>query len=177
MCLHAARLPARIDASGNLNALFDQDRLQWDQELVGEGLQLLTLSATGSALTAYHVEAASASVHATAPRTEDTDWGKFVALYDTLLTIRPSPIVTLNRAIAVAQHEGPERGLAALGTIDNRDRLSAYPFYAATPGELELRRGGHETASRTLPSCARAGAQLDGAPVPRPARERVRTRR
>jgi predicted RNA polymerase sigma factor len=63
-----------------------------------------------------------------------------------LMTIRPSPIVALNRAIAVAQHEGPERGLAAIRVIDDRDRLSAYPFYAAALGELELRRGRHETA-------------------------------
>jgi predicted RNA polymerase sigma factor len=72
--------------------------------------------------------------------------GKDRSLYDTLMTIRPSPIVALNRAIAVAQHEGPERGLAAIRVIDDRDRLSAYPFYAAALGELELRRGRHETA-------------------------------
>jgi len=146
MCLHAARLPARVDASGSLNALVDQDRSLWDQELVDEGLKLLELSATGSELTAYHVEAAIASMHATAPRTEGTDWGKIVALYDTLLTIRPSPIVALNRAIAIAQYEGPERGLAELHAIDDRERLSAYPFYAAALGELELRRGRHATA-------------------------------
>jgi len=146
MCLHAARLPARVDASGNLYALVDQDRSLWDQELVDEGLKLLELSATGSELTAYHVEAAIASMHATAPRTEDTDWGKIVALYDTLLTIRPSPIIALNRAIAIAQYEGPERGLEELHAIDDRERLAAYPFYAAALGELELRRGRHATA-------------------------------
>ena len=146
MCLHAARLPARVDASGNLNSLGDQNRSLWDQELVDEGLKLLELSATGSELTAYHVEAAIASMHATAPRTEDTDWGKIVALYDTLLTIRPSPIIALNRAIAIAQYEGPERGLEELHAIDDRERLAAYPFYAAALGELELRRGRHATA-------------------------------
>src|SRR5882724_1022917 len=100
MCLHAARLPARVDDSGDLSSLFDQDRSLWDQELVGEGLQLLDLSATGPVLTEYHVEAAIASIHARAVHAEDTDWPTIVSLYDTLMTIRPSPIVALNRAIA-----------------------------------------------------------------------------
>jgi RNA polymerase sigma-70 factor (ECF subfamily) len=146
MCLHAARLPARVDASGNLLALFDQDRSQWDQELVVEGHKLLALSATGPEMTAYHVEAAIAAVHAGAHRAADTDWATIVALYDTLMTIRPSPVVALNRAIAVAQHEGPERGLAEIQAIADRDRLATYPFYAAALGELELRRGRHKTA-------------------------------
>jgi RNA polymerase sigma-70 factor (ECF subfamily) len=103
MHLHAARLPARVDASGNLSSLFDQDRSRWDPDLIAEGQRLLDLSATGSALTEYHVEAAIASVHASAPRAEDTNWGQIVALYDTLMACRASPVVALNRAIAVAQ--------------------------------------------------------------------------
>jgi len=146
MCLNAARLPARVDPSGNLSSLFDQDRSRWDQELVAEGLKLLELSATGSELTEYHVEAAIASVHARALRPEDTDWKAIVSLYDTLMTIRPSPIVALNRAIAVAQNEGPERGLEEIGAITGRDRLTEYPFYSAALGELEFRRGQHKTA-------------------------------
>jgi RNA polymerase sigma-70 factor (ECF subfamily) len=146
MCLDASRLPARVDASGNLSSLFDQDRSQWDQDLVGEGLKFLELSATGSELTEYHVEAAIASIHARALRAEDTDWETIVSLYDTLMTIRPSPIVALNRAIAVAQNEGPERGLEEIRSITDRDRLVAYPFYSAALGELEFRRGRHETA-------------------------------
>jgi RNA polymerase sigma factor (sigma-70 family) len=146
MCLNAARLPARVDPSGNLSSLFDQDRSRWDQELVAEGLKLLELSATGSELTEYHVEAAIASIHGRAPRAEDTDWKTIVSLYDTLMTIRPSPIVALNRAIAVAQNEGPERGLEEIGAITGRDRLAEYPFYSAALGELEFRRGQHETA-------------------------------
>jgi RNA polymerase sigma-70 factor (ECF subfamily) len=73
MCLNAARLPARVDSSGNLSSLFDQDRSQWDQDLVGEGLKLLDLSATGSELTEYHLEAGIASIHARAFTVEDTD--------------------------------------------------------------------------------------------------------
>jgi RNA polymerase sigma-70 factor (ECF subfamily) len=146
MCLDAARLPSRVDPSGNLSSLFDQDRSQWDQELVVEGLKLLELSATGSELTEYHVEAAIASVHAMGHRAEDTDWGQIVSLYDTLMLIRPSPIVALYRAIAVAQNEGPERGLEEIRTIAEGERLANYPFYHAALGEFEFRSGKHETA-------------------------------
>jgi RNA polymerase sigma factor (sigma-70 family) len=146
MCLDAARLPARVDASGNLSSLFDQDRSQWDQELVVEGLKLQELSATGSQLTEYHVEAAIASVHAMAHRAEDTDWGQIVSLYDKLMAMRPSPVVALNRAIAIAQHEGPERGLEEIRAIINSERLASYPFYHAALGEFEFRSGKHETA-------------------------------
>jgi predicted RNA polymerase sigma factor len=146
MCLDAARLPARVDASGNLISLLDQDRSQWDQELITEGLRFLELSATGSELTQYHVEAAIASIHACSRCMEDTDWKAVVSLYNTLMTIRPSPIVALNRAIAIAQSEGPERGLEEIRSITDCDRLAAYPFYSAAVGELELRRGRYETA-------------------------------
>ena len=146
MCLNAARLPARVDTSGNLSSLFDQDRSRWDQELVAEGLKLLEISAEGTELSQYHVEAAIASIHARALRTEDTDWKTIVSLYDTLMTLHPSPIVALNRAIAVAQSEGPERGLEEISSISGRDRLAAYPFYSAALGELEFRRSRHETA-------------------------------
>jgi RNA polymerase sigma factor (sigma-70 family) len=146
MCLHAARLPARIDASGNLSSLFDQDRSLWDSRLVAEGQRLLDVSATGPDLTEYHVEAAIAWVHATAHCIEDTDWRNIISLYDMLMTIRPSPVVALNRAIAVAQHEGPKRGLEEIRAMADSDRLAAYPFYFATLGELELRSGRHEIA-------------------------------
>jgi RNA polymerase sigma-70 factor (ECF subfamily) len=148
MCLNAARLPARVDASGNLIPLFDQDRSQWDQELVAEGLKLLELSAAGSELTEYHVEAAIASIHTRALRAEETDWGTIVSLYNTLMTIRPSPIVALNRAIAVAQNESPERGLEEIRAIPNSDRLASYPFYHAALGQFEFRSGRHETARK-----------------------------
>jgi RNA polymerase sigma-70 factor (ECF subfamily) len=139
--LDAARLPGRTDAAGNLKSLFDQDRSQWDRELLAEGVRLLELSATGSGPSEYHLEAAIAAVHARAARAEDTDWATIVSLYDALLTVRPSPVIALNRAIAVAQIEGPERGLEEIGSIAGRERLAAYPFYSAALGELELRRG------------------------------------
>ena len=138
MCLNKARLPARLDASGRLNSLFEQDRSLWDQKLVGEGMRLLDLSATGSELSEYHVEAAIASVHATAPSMQATNWAEIVSLYDALMTIRPTPIVALNRAIAVGQRDGPESGLTALLAIADSERLSKYPFYHAAFAEFEL---------------------------------------
>ena len=146
MCLDAARLPGRLDESGNLASFADQDRSRWDQKLVLEGLKLLELSATGSELSEYHVEAAIASVHARALSTQDTDWAAIVSLYDTLLTIRPSPIVALNRAIAIAQHLGPQRGLEEIRGIAGGDGLASYPFYSAALGEFELRSGRREIA-------------------------------
>jgi RNA polymerase sigma factor (sigma-70 family) len=140
MSLHAARLPTRVNSSGNLTSLVDQDRSQWDRDSLREGLKFLELSAAGAELSEYHVEAAIASMHACAARMEDTDWRAIIALYDTLMTLRPSPIVALNRAIAIAQHEGPERGLKEILAIADRERLAGYPFYFAALGELELRR-------------------------------------
>ena len=146
MCLHAARLPARLDASGELRSLFEQDRSLWNDALAAEGRQLLDLSATGSELSEYHVEAALAAVHARARGERDTDWRMIVLLYDTLLTIRPSPVIALSRAIAIAQHEGPARGIEEVLAIDARERLGAYPFYFAALGDLELRRRNHGVA-------------------------------
>ncbi len=141
MNLHAARLPARVDAAGNLRSLFDQDRSLWDRHLASEGIRLLEISAAGPEASEYHLEAAIAAVHVRARTAEETDWATIVSLYDALLAIRHSPIVALNRAIAVAQREGPERGLEEIGAIPGRERLKTYPFYPAALGELELRRG------------------------------------
>jgi RNA polymerase sigma-70 factor (ECF subfamily) len=146
MSLNAARLPARLDTSGNLTALADQDRTQFDQALAEEGLRLLERSATGPELTDYHVEAAIAWVHTSAQRTEDTDWAMIISLYDKLMALRPSPIVALNRAIAIAQREGPQRGLEEIHAIQDSERLANYPFYHAALGELEIGSGHLEGA-------------------------------
>ena len=148
MCLHAARMPARIDASGHFSSLFDQDRSAWDQQLIAEGIAFLGSAAEGSELSEYHLEAAIASVHATARGIGDTDWARIVSLYDSLLTTRPSPVVALNRAIAIAERDGPDRGLEEIQAIPGRDRLKSYPFYWAAQGEFELRRKGYEAAQR-----------------------------
>jgi RNA polymerase sigma factor (sigma-70 family) len=145
-CLHAARLPARLDEAGELSALVDQDRTRWDASLVSEGLQLFAASATGDELTAHHLEAAIAATHAAAPTPEETDWAAVVGLYDRLMAIAPSPVVALNRAIALGQRDGADAGLTALHAIADRERLARYPFYPAALGELELRRGHHQAA-------------------------------
>lgn len=146
MHLHAARLPARLDSAGDLTPLADQDRSRWDPGLIEQGLALLERSASGDVVTAYHIEAAIAAAHASAPSVDETDWGSIVSLYDRLMRIAPSPVVALNRAIAISQRDGPERGIEALQAIESRERLKAYPFLPAAMGELELARGDPKAA-------------------------------
>src|SRR5690242_1707120 len=141
MALHAARLPARVDAAGELQSLWEQDRSAWNHALITEGQELLDRSAAGDELTPYHVEAAIAAIHATAPTLEATDWNAIVTLYDRLMEIAPSAVVALNRAIAIAQRDGPDQGIEAIERIADRERLGAYPFFPAALGELERRRG------------------------------------
>ncbi len=141
MCLHAARLTSRVDGQGNLIPLFEQDRSNWDTALLAEGQRLLELSANGPELTEYHLEAGIAWFHCGALSTASTDWKAIVDLYELLMNLRPSPIVALNRAIAVAQLQGPDRGLEEISGISDRERLADYPFYFAALGELELKAG------------------------------------
>jgi RNA polymerase sigma factor (sigma-70 family) len=154
MCLNAARLPARVDSSGELIALYEQDRSLWNRELIAQGNLFLDRSAEGSDLSDYHLEAAIAAAHSNSMRIEETDWAKIVWLYDMLATIRPSPIVALNRAIALAQKEGPHRGIEAIYAIADRDRLESYPFFPAALGELELRAGNATSARKHFSDAA-----------------------
>lgn len=147
MALNAARLPARIDAAGDLLAWTEQDRSRWDEQLLGQGLASFELSTAGDELSAYHVEAAIAVAHVSAPTVADTDWSAIVALYDRLFQVAPSPVVALNRAIALGERDGAARALLELGRIEGVERLAAYPFYPAALGEFELRLG-HGAAAR-----------------------------
>ncbi len=161
-CFLGARLAARLDDDGNLLLLAEQDRSRWDRELVAEGLRRLDLSAEGQALTAYHLEAAIAARHATAPSFAQTDWRSIRELYDLLLGLRATPVVALNRAIALGMAEGPEAGLQALAAIEGRDRLARYPFLPAAVAEFELRAGRPERAASQLRAAlllARNGAE------------------
>jgi RNA polymerase sigma-70 factor (ECF subfamily) len=146
MHLHAARLPARLDAAGDLSPLVEQDRTRWDARLVAAGLALLERSAAGHEVTAYHLEAAIAAAHTSAASLAETDWATIVGLYDRLMAIAPSPVVALNRAIAIGQRDGADRGIEALQAIADRERLASYPFLPAALGELELGRGRREAA-------------------------------
>ena len=154
MCLHAARLPARADAAGDLNPLFEQERARWDAQLIEQGLAWLDRSAAGPSISAYHIEAAIAAAHATARSIDETNWDQIVGLYDRLMHIDPSPVVALNRAIAIGQRDGADRGLEALRAIGDADRLARYPFYQAAMGELEFRRGNLAAANRHFVSAA-----------------------
>lgn len=146
MWLNAARLPARVDGDGELISLVNQDRSRWDEALIAQGVKFLELAARGQDVSEYHVEGAIAAVHARSARPEDTDWKQIVWLYDSLMQIRPSPVVALNRAIAVAQMSGPDAGIAAIREISGSERLASYPFLPAALGELELRAGQRESA-------------------------------
>ena len=146
MYLHAARLPAKLNEAGDLNPWLEQDRALWDAEMISRGLTLFDRSAAGQQVSAYHIEAAIAVAHASASTPELTDWNTVIALYDRLMNVAPSPVVALNRAIAIAQRDGPESGLAELRVIADKDRLVKYPFYPAAMGELELRRADYAAA-------------------------------
>ena len=158
MFLHAARLPTRVGVEGDLNPLLEQDRSRWDGWLVEEGLTLLDRSATGVVVSGYHLEAAIAAAHATADSVETTNWREIVLLYDRLMDVAPSPVVALNRAIAIGQADGPGLGLEALCAIPDADRLRKYPFYPAARGELEFRRGNLDAAREQF-ACAAALAR------------------
>lgn len=138
MLLQAGRLPARVDAAGELATLERQDRERWDQHLLAEGLRILGRSASGERMTAYHAEAAIASYHAIAPSFEETDWEAIVRHYDVLLELKPTPVVALNRAVAVAMAHGPAAGIEA---VPSHPSLREYLPLAATLGELWLRNG------------------------------------
>ena len=141
MLLQAARLPARIDAHDELMTLAEQDRTLWDRTMISDGMRHLGLSASGSAISAYHLEAAIASAHAFATSFEETHWEDLIEVYDDLLTIKPSPVVALNRAVAVAMAHGPEEGIKAIEQITAHAALSNYLPFETTLGELKLRTG------------------------------------
>ena len=147
MLLTEARRPARVSATGELVSLDEQDRGAWDRALIAEGHQLVRERlASGVAPGRYQILAAINAVHTSARDARDTDWSQVVALYDQLVRIDPSPIVALNRAIAVAELDGPD---VALATIDRLgDRLGGYHAYHAARADL-LRRTGRSGESRT----------------------------
>lgn len=139
MLLHAARTPARTDGAGDLVLLADQDRRRWDRALIAEGVARLARSARGTERTPFHVQAAIAALHSTAPSWDETDWPAIRREYDRLLDVAPSPVVALNRTVAVAMTDGPAAALAALDALDDDPRLASYHLHAALRGEYLLR--------------------------------------
>jgi len=126
MLLTHSRRAARTTATGDLVPLDEQDRSRWDRELVEEGTALVRASLAGPALGPYQVQAAIAATHADAATAAETDWRQVHALYLILERIAPNPMVTLNRAVALAETGGPSAGLALLATLDGDDRLAAH---------------------------------------------------
>jgi RNA polymerase sigma-70 factor (ECF subfamily) len=141
MLLQASRLPARVDEAGDLLLLSEQDRARWDHELIAEGLDHLERAASGNEVTPYHVEAAIAAAHAVALNQASTDWPWIVRLYDDLLALKPSPVVALNRAIALAMADGPAAGIAAIERIESDPALARYYLLPAALGGLWLKQG------------------------------------
>ncbi len=147
MYLSAARFPSRVDEQGDILRLEDQDRSKWDQSLIARGLYELTEAAQGDELSEYHLQAGIAAIHCTAPDAESTDWQRIVLHYDELYRRKPSPIVALNRAVAVSYFQGPQAALDAIAAIPNRDRLESHYLLHAVLGELHWRTNNHRAAA------------------------------
>jgi RNA polymerase sigma-70 factor, ECF subfamily len=146
MLLHEARRPARFDALGDLVPMEDQDRRRWDAAAIATGEQeLRRASASGRPPGAYRLQAEIALCHASAPDAGATPWDRVVVLYDALLAARPSPVIALNRAIAVGFRDGYAAGLDELAGLDD---LDGYPLLAAARGDFHRRLGDHDAARR-----------------------------
>ncbi len=135
-CFHLARAPARSAGDGSLVLLHEQDRSLWDPELIAEGFDFLGRSAREREVSRFHLEAGIAANHARATRYATTEWGEIVSLYDALHELSPSPIVDVNRALAVAMLRGAAAGLDELDAIPERALLARYPYALAAYAEL-----------------------------------------
>jgi RNA polymerase sigma factor (sigma-70 family) len=146
MLLTDARRPGRLTAGGELVDLADQDRSLWDQELIAEGVELITGALASGPVGAYQLQAAIAAVHDEAARAEDTDWPQILALYLMLEHVAPNPMATLSEAVALAMVRGPEAGLALLATLDDDARLAGHHRRYAVRGHLLEMSGDREGA-------------------------------
>jgi RNA polymerase sigma factor (sigma-70 family) len=141
MLFQSARLPARTDALGDLILLEVQDRSLWDRSMIHLGLLHLEQAARGDKLSAYHLQAEIAATHSTTEHFTLTNWENILALYDLLREKQPTPVVLINRAVAVAQVRGPAAGLSALKAIPVDTQVKRYPFLHAAEGEFHRRLG------------------------------------
>jgi len=137
MLLNTSRLPARTDAEGRLLRLRDQDRALWDQSLIARGMFHLAQSAVGGKISEYHLQAGIAACHCAAKNYESTDWPGILSCYDSLLELDHSPVVALNRAVALAEVKGPQAGIDAIHAIKNRQPLESYYLFHAVLGEFQ----------------------------------------
>jgi RNA polymerase sigma-70 factor (ECF subfamily) len=146
MLLHESRRAARTSPAGELILLDDQDRTLWNREQIAEGAALAQRALSSRRFGQYAIQAAIAAVHAEAAGAGATDWAEIVGLYDVLARVQPSPVVDLNRAVAVAMRDGPQAGLALIDAILARGELSDYRFAHAAQAELCRRLGRAEAA-------------------------------
>lgn len=157
LLLQAARFPGREDESGELLLLDDQDRSRWDQDLIRRGMFHLTEAAAGDELSEYHLQAGLASLYVTAPTVSAVDWAAVLWHYDRLLEISPSPVVELNRAVAISMIDGPAAGLTALEEIAQGETLRDYYLFASTKGDLLFRLGQQAKAALEFQRAIDAG--------------------
>ncbi|MBO3737550.1 RNA polymerase sigma factor [Actinoplanes flavus] len=160
MLLTDARRNTRTTASGDLVPLDEQDRTGWDRAQVTEGMALAKASLAGTALGPYPLQAAIAATHADAPTAAGTDWRQIHALYLILERIAPNPMVTLNRAIALAEIDGPAAGLALLATLDGDDRMAGHHRLLSVRAHLLERSGDRAAAHDCYRRAAKATASL-----------------
>lgn len=158
MLFHSARFDARIGTRGELLRLAEQDRSRWDRARIDRGLRHLTAAARGDALSEYHIQAGIAACHCLASDVASTDWTRILAFYDDLMRLKPSPVVALNRAVALARLRGPDAGLAALGEMPDRTRLEHHHLYHAVAAELHWQRGAHREAAEGFRRALRLAA-------------------
>src|SRR5262245_61961525 len=155
MLFHAARLEARLDHSGSVLLMEEQDRGKWDHTLIERAREFLDMSAEGTVISPFHLEAGIAYHHCTAKSYAETDWPAILRLYDALLTIHRSPVYLLNRAVVVAQVAGPHAGIRALDEASQDPALAHYHLFDATLGELYRRAGDLARARQHLEAARR----------------------
>lgn len=146
MLLQESRRDARVTGDGDLVLLEDQDRSRWNRDLIDEGIALVESALATGSIGAYSVQAAIAAVHADAPSASETNWVEITALYDLLLRASPSPVVELNRAVAVAMRDGPDAGLKLIDDILGRGELTGYHLAHAARADFCRRTGRFEDA-------------------------------
>jgi RNA polymerase sigma-70 factor (ECF subfamily) len=144
MLLQHSRTPARFDAAGEIVLLEQQNRSLWKKPMIGEGLALIDKAMRHQRPGPYLVQAAIAALHARAGRAEDTDWAEIDLLYATLERLQPSPVITLNRAVAVSKAKGPEAALALIEPL--ADKLGGYFHFFGVRGNLLMQLGRHREA-------------------------------
>jgi RNA polymerase sigma-70 factor (ECF subfamily) len=160
MLFQASRLEARTGPAGELHLLDDQDRSQWSRPMIAAGFRQLGQASTGAHVTPWHIEAAIASVHAAAERPEDTDWSRVLTLYDDLMSLKPSPVVRLNRAVALGRLGRVDAALRELDEVATHPAMRRYFLLDAARADLLLRAGRTGEARAALTQAAsRAGTE------------------